>query len=94
MGVEPEGLSFSSIFGSMAISVVVVVVLVVIGATYAGYRFQNVKLEVTQTTGYPLLHETQMMGATKLEGFGKAEDGQYTIPIERAMELEVQDAAK
>ncbi|MDA1027637.1 MAG: hypothetical protein O3B41_01105 [Bacteroidetes bacterium] len=92
--VEPEGLSIPSIFGSMAVSVVVVVVLVISGLTFAKYSFHQASMESTQVTGYPTKHETALLGASKLTSYGKSEGGRYTIPIERAMELEVIDATK
>ena len=94
MGVEPEGLSIPTILGSMAVSAAVVVILVLIGMVYAGHKFQVAKVESTQTTGYPTMHETAIMGAAKLTRYGKADAGRYTIPIERAMELEALDASK
>ena len=92
MEVEPEGLSFSAIFGSMFVSVVVIILLVVAGVAYAGMKFQDAKMDATQTTGYPVLRETTTMGASQLTSYDKAENGRYIIPIERAMELEVRDA--
>lgn len=92
LGVEPEGLSFASIFGSMFVSVVVVVVLVIAGVAYAGMKFQDAKVKATQTTGYPALQENRTMGASKLTSYGKTDNGRYIIPIERAMELEARDA--
>ncbi len=94
MEVEPEGLGFSTIFGSMVGSVIVVVMLVAAGMAFAKGRFEKAKLESTQTTGYPVLHETVTKGASQLISYGKTDNGQYTIPIERAMELEALDASK
>lgn len=93
MGVEPEGLNFSATIGSVIGSVVVVVLLVAAGMAFAAARFHQAKLDSTQITGYPVLHETTLNGTTKIDGYGKAENGRYTIPIERAMELEVVDAS-
>ncbi len=91
-GVEPEGVSLQAIFGSIAISAVLVVILVAIGVTLSAQKFQEVKLEMTEATGYPVLRESNMEGAAKLSGYSKGMDGSYTIPIERAMELEAQES--
>ena len=93
-GVEPEGLSLPHIFGSIAVSAILVVVLVAIGVAFSAQKFQEVILETTQLTGYPALHETNMDGAAKLEGYSRGENGAYTIPIERAMELIAQEGAE
>ena len=93
-GVEPEGLSMSAIFGSIVVSTILVVALVLIGLALSAKKFQEVKLEVTQTTGYPELRETTTQGEAKLAGYSQGEDGMYTIPIERAMELEAQESGQ
>lgn len=93
MEIEPEGLSFSAIFGSMAVSVVVVIGLIIAGWAYAEVKFQESKMLAVTTTGYPTVHENHTMGAAKLMSYGKGENGRYIIPIERAMELEAQDAS-
>lgn len=94
MEIEPEGLSFAAIFGSMVVSVIVVIALVIMGWTYSKVKFQEAKLAAVSTTGYPVLQENQTMGASKLMAYGTGENGRYIIPIERAMELEAQDATK
>lgn len=91
-GVEPEDINTATLFKVILASTIVVVVLVAIGFNLSHQKFKAVQLEVTQLTGYPKLHETQMMGASKLSGYADNGDGTYRIPIERAMELEAQDA--
>ncbi|MDA0377905.1 MAG: hypothetical protein O3C45_02075 [Bacteroidetes bacterium] len=91
-GVEPEDINTSTLFRVILVSSLVVVALVVAGFNLAHQKFKAVQLEVTQLTGYPALHETQMMGSSKLSGYAANGDGTYRIPIERAMELETQDA--
>lgn len=91
-GVEPEDINTATLFSVIGVSSVVVVILVVIGFQLSMKKFRDVQLEITELTGYPQLHETQMMGASKLSGYEAQDDGTYRIPIERAMELEAQDA--
>jgi len=91
-GVEPEGLSLPAIFGSIVISAILVVGLVAIGVALSASKFQEIKMEMTEVTGYPALRESNTEGAAKLTGYSKGEDGSYTIPIERAMELEAQES--
>ncbi|NQV73501.1 hypothetical protein HQ496_10280 [bacterium] len=92
LGVEPEGLSFPAIFGSMFVSIIVVVALVIAGAAYAGMKFHDAKVSATEVSGYPALRETKMMGASKMTSYGKTDNGRYIIPIERAMEMEAREA--
>lgn len=94
MEVEPENVNISAIFGSIVVSVVVIVVLVAFAVALTGRGFQEAKMAATQTTGYPTLRETDFKGASKLAGYSRADDGSYTIPIERAMELEAQEAGQ
>ena len=89
--VEPEDINTNTLFSVILVSTIVVVILVVAGFNLAHNRFREVQLEVTQMTGYPKLHETQVMGASQLSGYADNGDGTYRIPIERAMELEARD---
>jgi len=91
-GVEPEDINTNTLFSVIGVSTVFVIILVVIGFNLAQQKFKDVQLEVTELTGYPELHETQMMGASKLSRYEANDDGTYRIPIERAMELEARDA--
>lgn len=91
-GVEPEDINTNTLFSVIIVSSIVVVVLVAIGFNLAQKKFTEVQLEMTELTGYPKLHETEMMGASQLVGYEANGDGTYRIPIERAMELEARDA--
>ena len=91
-GVEPEDINTGTLFRVIGASSIVVAVLVIIGFNISMQKFKEVQLEVTELTGYPALHETQMMGASKLAGYTRQSDGTYRIPIVRAMELEARDA--
>jgi hypothetical protein len=91
-GVEPEDINTGTLFSVIAISSVIIIILVAIGFNLSMKKFKDVSLEMTELSGYPELHETQMMGESKLSGYEAMDDGSYRIPIERAMELEVQKA--
>lgn len=91
-GVEPEDINTNTLFSVIAVSSVIVVILVAIGFNLSMKKFKEVSLEMTEMTGYPALHETQMMGEAKLNRYEAQDDGTYRIPIERAMELEARDA--
>ncbi|MDE2996796.1 MAG: hypothetical protein OXT73_08690 [Bacteroidota bacterium] len=91
-GVEPEDINTTTLFGVIGVSTIVIIILVVIGFNLSMKKFKEVSLEMTELSGYPELHETQMEGAAKLSGYEAQEDGTYRIPIERAMELEAQEA--
>jgi cell division septal protein FtsQ len=91
-GVEPEDINTGTLFRVIGVSAIVVAILVVIGFNLSMQKFKEVQLEVTELTGYPELHETEMMGASKLSGYEAQADGSYRIPIERAMELEARNA--
>lgn len=93
-GVEPESVNVSILFSVVVVSTVIVIALVAIGWALSMQKFQEVELEVTEMTGYPELHETEMMGEAKLAGFEANDDGTYRIPIERAMELEANEAGQ
>ena len=91
-GVKPEDINTSTLFSVILVSTLVVIALVAVGFNLSHQKFKAIQLEVTQLTGYPKLHETQMQGASKLNGYADNGDGTYRIPIERAMELEAADA--
>jgi len=91
-GVEPEDINTGTLFRVIGVSAIVVIILVVVGFQLSMAKFKDVQLEVTELTGYPELHETQMTGQSKLERYEAQSDGTYRIPIERAMELEARDA--
>lgn len=91
-GVEPEDINTGTLFGVIAVSSVIIIILVAIGFNLSMKKFKDISLEMTELSGYPDLHETQMMGEAKINRYEVQEDGTYRIPIERAMELEAQDA--
>ncbi len=91
-GVEPEDINTNSLFAVIAVSSIIVVILVAIGFNISMQKFKTVQLEAAEMTGYPMLHETEMMGTAKMNRYEANDDGTYRIPIERAMEMEAQDA--
>jgi len=94
-GVEPEGISASAIGAVVAVSIVAVIVLVVAGWVVSQERFKNIEFEVTEISGYPLKQETESSGRALLMGYERLDDESniYRIPIERAMELIVEESA-
>jgi len=90
--VEPENVSAPALFVVLGFSSFIIIALVIIGAAISNMHFQDVKMAMTQDSGYPVLNETQLEGESLLEGYNSIGDGVYRIPIERAMELEALDA--
>lgn len=95
-GVEPEGISASAIGAVVAVSIVAVIVLVVAGWVVSQERFKNIDFEVTEISGYPLKQETEASGRALLMGYERLDDESniYRIPIDRAMELVVEESAQ
>jgi len=91
-GVEPEDINTGTLFSVIAVSSVIIIILVAIGFNLSMKKFKDISLEMTEMTGYPDLHETQMMGEAKMNRYEAQEDGTYRIPIERALEMEAQEA--
>jgi hypothetical protein len=94
VGVEPEGIDALVIFGTVILSIVVVLALVIFGFAYSGLQFKRAELAATGLTGYPLKVETAMNGQALLDGYETvdAESNIYRIPIDRAMELVVAES--
>ena len=91
-GVEPEDINTGTLFSVIAVSTVIIIILVTVGFNLSMKKFQEVSLEMTEMSGYPELHETEMMGESKISSYEAMGDGTYRIPIERAMEMEAQEA--
>ncbi|PIQ63709.1 MAG: hypothetical protein COV99_01365 [Bacteroidetes bacterium CG12_big_fil_rev_8_21_14_0_65_60_17] len=95
-GVEPEGVSASAIGAVVAVSIVVVIVLVSASWVISEHRFKQIDFEVTEISGYPLKQETEASGRALLMGYERLDDESniYRIPIERAMELVVEESTR
>lgn len=95
-GVEPEGMNAGAIAGTVAVSIVLVVVLIIAGFSMAMNRFKQADLDATQISGYPLNVETRLAGQAQLTGYERLpnESNIYRIPIERAMELVVDESGQ
>lgn len=95
-GFEPEGISASAIAAVVAVSIVAVIVLVIAGWVIAQERFKTNELKITEVSGYPLKQETETSGRALLTGYERLDDESniYRIPIERAMELVVEESRR
>lgn len=85
-----------AVAGTVAVSIVLVVILVIAGFSIAMDRFAEANLDVTQISGYPLKVETRNAGMALLTGYEPLpnESNIYRIPIERAMELVVEESGQ
>ncbi len=90
--VEPENVPAPALFGVIVFSSIIVIALVAVAVAISNEHFQYARMEATQETGYPELHETQMEGEGLLDSYDAVGDGIYRIPIERAMELEANES--
>ncbi len=92
--VEPEGLPAGEILGMMIAIFVALIVLVV--ALYQLVRLQELStyMALTEEVSYPIREKREMEGRQKLTQYGVVdpERGIYRIPIDRAMELMVNEA--
>ena len=78
-------------FGAIVAALAVVVVVTV---SILGDEFKAAEVMATETTGYPLLRETQSSAQALLTRNEVVDAGQgvFRIPIERAMQLTVAES--
>ncbi len=87
-GVEPEGIAATSILGMVLAIVAALAVVVAGGVQIALGELQSAETTAIETTGYPVLKETNAAAQALLNGSGvvDAANGIYRIPIDRAMQ--------
>ncbi len=92
--VEPEGLPAGEILGLVIAIFVGLIVLVVALYQLVLVQEKATYIALTEEISYPIREKREMEGREKLHNYGvvDAEQGIYRIPIERAMELMVNEA--
>jgi hypothetical protein len=87
-GVEPEGIAATSILAMVLAIVAALAVVVAGGFQIAFAEFDSAEAAAIETTGYPVLKETNAAAQALLNGSGvvDAANGIYRIPIDRAMQ--------
>lgn len=94
-GVEPEGLQAGMVFKvTLGISVLMVI-FILAGYQIAQRAFREAKYTTTEITGYPLLRTTTEQGLQAISEYAPVTgaEGRYRIPIDRAIDLMVNEAA-
>lgn len=94
-GVEPEAIHAGHVMKITAVTFLLMAIVVVAGFQIAHGAFRESTIATTQVTGYPKLRETQEQGLQKISEYGvvSAEAGRYRIPVDRAIDLMVNEAA-
>ena len=94
-GVEPEGIHVGPILRTTFVTALIVVELVLTGYEVGQHAFREAIAEATAMTGYPDLQSATEAGLAKIDQYGvvSAEEGRYRIPIDRAIDLMVNEAA-
>lgn len=95
VGVAPEGIEAKQIMGFVLAVLVAVAVLVIIIFTYATMVAQEVRVGAEASGRYFDLQEVQERGRAQIDRYEiiDQEAGRVRIPIERAMELMIEEDA-
>jgi len=93
-GVEDEDINAGQMIAIVGFVTFLIAVLVTAALSITMLRFDIAKADVTEETGYPNLQETRMNGMAQLSRYEvvDSEAKIYRIPIERAMELVVEES--
>jgi hypothetical protein len=94
-GVEPEGLSAGMVIKVTLATVFIMAIVIVAGFQIAQRAFRESKFTTTEMSGYPLLRTTTEQGRQAISEYGPVTgaEGRYRIPIDRAIDLMVNEAA-
>ncbi len=94
LGVEHEGVQASQIIGFVLAVAVALALSIVVLIQYFAITAGTVRFESAGLSGYPELQETRLQAIQKLSQYGAVEGAsdRYRIPIDRAMELEANEA--
>ncbi len=92
--IESEGISAGSLFGIIAGTIVVVIILVIVGFTVAKVESQEIRDEVTMGIEYPELRDTRAEAEARLNRYAviDGENDIYQVPIDEAMRLMANEA--
>ncbi len=89
---EPESVNSTLILGIVLSTVLVVLVLIVVGFTITGVYSTKMNEQLVTETSYPEIRDVRAAATAELNesGMVDAEAGIYRIPVERAMDLMVE----
>jgi hypothetical protein len=93
-GVEDEDINAGQLIAIVGFVTFIIAVLVTVALSITTLRFSKARQEATEDTGYPVLQETRVNGQAKLNRYEVVDPEAkiYRIPIERAMELVVEES--
>ena len=94
MGVEHEGVEAGQILGiTLAIAASIVMIVIVL-FQWTRIVEMETRVEAAGISGYPELHQNELEAQRMIREYGvvDGEAGVYRVPVERAMELMVQEA--
>ena len=93
-GVEDEDIDAGQLIAIVGFVTFLIAVLVTAALSITMLRFDRAQYEATGQTGYPNLQETRMNGMAQLNRYEVVdrEANIYRIPIERAMQLVVEES--
>ncbi|NNF02869.1 MAG: hypothetical protein HKN17_00275, partial [Rhodothermales bacterium] len=89
-----EDINAGQLIAVIGFVTLLIAVLVTAALSITLLRFDRAQAEVTEQTGYPNLQETRMNGLAQLNRYEVVdrEAKIYRIPIERAMQLVVEES--
>ena len=92
--VEPEGLNANAVGIVVVGGIVFIIAAMFLAVEITGLMFQEALLESSELSGYPVLEDTRTNAAEILSSYAPIdrEAGIYRIPIDRAMELIIEEA--
>jgi len=91
--VEAESVSAGPILRMIGSIALFIAVIVVVLFQLSNREFRSAEVAASQMSGYPVLREARAAAASLLNQYGKVsgEEGVYRIPIQRAMDLMVNE---
>lgn len=94
LGAEHDRIEAGQILGLAASVLMALVIIIVVMVQWMGVRSEQARLAVASRQTYPELRELRAQAEQKLTQYGVASDtsGTYTIPIDRAMDLVIQQS--
>lgn len=93
-GVEDEDINAGRLIAIVGFVTLLIAVLVTAALSITLLRFDRAEADASALTGYPNLQETRMNGMAQLNRYEVVDDEAkiYRIPIERAMQLVVEES--
>ena len=92
VGVEEEGIDVRPLMTAALILFLAVVTAILVLFQWSNLEFQTAAAAATEQSGYPLLRDTDAEGVRQLTQYGVVGTDAYRIPIDRAIDLMVNEA--